>query len=266
MDGCFIAACTVEVRPRCPGTLARCDPSTVPWSVPPHGSEPAGIMTLRGERVRLVPPCHRGGSRSLRWHASAHLCSWLWPWPTARARTDSRIPFSGGSGLLPRPALGQTSLSCSSFLRLGLPSSSRLSLAQPEGVFPGTRLRRDCHCRVRHKRARRQAAGPAELLRRAHLPFWKRDRGERDDTGHVSRALPAARKQGACVVQFAISGAWTLLMALAVVGVLWHTPLDDLGSILLSVGTVSAGAAIFEHVASRKATTGNGRAKVGRWG
>ena len=68
------------------------------------------------------------------------------------------------------------------------------------------------------------------------------------------------------VVQFAISGAWTLLMALAVVGALWHTPLDDLGSILLSVGTVSAGAAIFEHVASRKATTGNGRAKVGRWG
>ena len=38
--------------------------------------------------------------------------------------------------------------------------------------------------------------------------------------------------------------AWTLLMSLAVVGALWHTPLDVVGSILLSVGIVTAGAAV----------------------
>ena len=68
------------------------------------------------------------------------------------------------------------------------------------------------------------------------------------------------------LVQFVISGAWTLLMALAVVGALWHTPLDDLGAILLSIGTVTGGAAILEHVANRKARTGKRRAEVGRWG
>ena len=35
-------------------------------------------------------------------------------------------------------------------------------------------------------------------------------------------------------------------MSLAVVGVLWHTPLDAIGSVLLSVGVVTAGAAVFE--------------------
>jgi hypothetical protein len=45
---------------------------------------------------------------------------------------------------------------------------------------------------------------------------------------------------------------WTILMALAVVGALWHTPLDDLGSILLSTGIVTGGAAAFEHVAHRR--------------
>jgi len=35
-----------------------------------------------------------------------------------------------------------------------------------------------------------------------------------------------------------IGAAWTL-MALAVVGSLWHTPLDDMGSILRSVGIVT---------------------------
>jgi hypothetical protein len=33
-------------------------------------------------------------------------------------------------------------------------------------------------------------------------------------------------------------------MSVAVVGALWHTPLDDIGSVLLSVGFVTAGAAI----------------------
>ena len=68
------------------------------------------------------------------------------------------------------------------------------------------------------------------------------------------------------VVQSAISVAWALLTALAVVGALWHTPLDDLGSILLSVGIVTGGAAIFEPLANRNAGQRNGCAKVGRSG
>ena len=36
--------------------------------------------------------------------------------------------------------------------------------------------------------------------------------------------------------------AWALLMSLAVIGADWHTPLDAVGSILLSVGIVAAGA------------------------
>ena len=39
---------------------------------------------------------------------------------------------------------------------------------------------------------------------------------------------------------------WVLLMSLAVVGARWHTPLDAIGSVLLSVGVVTAGAAVFE--------------------
>jgi hypothetical protein len=37
---------------------------------------------------------------------------------------------------------------------------------------------------------------------------------------------------------------WTFLMSVAVVGAFWHTPIDVVGSILLSVGSVTAGAAI----------------------
>jgi hypothetical protein len=40
-------------------------------------------------------------------------------------------------------------------------------------------------------------------------------------------------------VALVLGAAWTLLMSLAVVGALWHTPADDLGSILLSVGIVT---------------------------
>ena len=46
------------------------------------------------------------------------------------------------------------------------------------------------------------------------------------------------------VITFAAGAAWTLLMSVAVVGALWHTPLDDVGSLLLSVGFVTAGAAV----------------------
>ena len=46
---------------------------------------------------------------------------------------------------------------------------------------------------------------------------------------------------------FALGAAWTLLMSLAVIGARWHTPLDVIGSILLSIGVVTAGAAFFEQ-------------------
>ena len=45
---------------------------------------------------------------------------------------------------------------------------------------------------------------------------------------------------------------WALLMSVAVVGAEWHTPLDCVGSILLSIGIVTAGAAAFESATSRK--------------
>jgi len=47
-------------------------------------------------------------------------------------------------------------------------------------------------------------------------------------------------------VALVLGGAWVLLMSLAVVGAHWHTPLDAIGSVLLSVGVVTAGAAVFE--------------------
>ena len=47
-----------------------------------------------------------------------------------------------------------------------------------------------------------------------------------------------------------IGCAWTLLTAIAVVGALWHTPLDALGSMLLSIGIVTGGVAFYEHLTS----------------
>jgi hypothetical protein len=47
-------------------------------------------------------------------------------------------------------------------------------------------------------------------------------------------------------IAFVFGVAWTGLMAAAVVGALWHTPLDCLGSVLLSLGVVTAGAAIYQ--------------------
>ena len=57
--------------------------------------------------------------------------------------------------------------------------------------------------------------------------------------------------------------AWTLLMSLAVVGALWHTPLDAVGSILLSVGIVTAGAAVFEPAGTRRPFMSAGGARSG---
>jgi membrane-associated phospholipid phosphatase len=48
-------------------------------------------------------------------------------------------------------------------------------------------------------------------------------------------------------ITFALGAAWVMLISLAVVGGLWHTPLDVIGSLLLSVGIVTAGAAVFER-------------------
>jgi membrane-associated phospholipid phosphatase len=67
-------------------------------------------------------------------------------------------------------------------------------------------------------------------------------------------------------VTLVIGAVWTLLMALAVVGALWHTPLDDLGSILLSVSIVSGGASAFEHTATGRHSSEAKRPVVGKRG
>jgi membrane-associated phospholipid phosphatase len=47
------------------------------------------------------------------------------------------------------------------------------------------------------------------------------------------------------IVTLLLGVAWTSLMSLAVVAAIWHTPLDVIGSVLLSVGVVTGGATIF---------------------
>jgi membrane-associated phospholipid phosphatase len=54
------------------------------------------------------------------------------------------------------------------------------------------------------------------------------------------------------VSTFVLGAAWTLLMSIAVVGAFWHTPLDDVGSIFLSVGVVTGGAAILGPLSTRR--------------
>ncbi len=56
---------------------------------------------------------------------------------------------------------------------------------------------------------------------------------------------------------------WALLMSLAVVGAQWHTPLDAVGSILLSVGIVTTGAAVFEWAGTRGPFAGARLAQIG---
>ena len=67
-------------------------------------------------------------------------------------------------------------------------------------------------------------------------------------------ALYPVLGQSARVITFAIGAGWTLLMSVVVVGALWHTPLDDIGSVLLSVGFVTAGAAILGPQKPRKSS------------
>ncbi len=52
-------------------------------------------------------------------------------------------------------------------------------------------------------------------------------------------------------ITFAFGAVWTLLMSLAVIGAFWHTPLDCIGSVLLSAGVVAAGAALLAPRPSR---------------
>jgi len=55
-------------------------------------------------------------------------------------------------------------------------------------------------------------------------------------------------------ITLTIGAGWTLLMSVAVVGGVWHTPLDDIGSVLLSVGFVTAGNAILGPKKPKKTT------------
>lgn len=64
------------------------------------------------------------------------------------------------------------------------------------------------------------------------------------------------------IITFALGTAWVLLMSLAVVGAHWHTPFDALGSVLLSIGVVTAGAAVYERGANRGATGTVGEERV----
>lgn len=60
---------------------------------------------------------------------------------------------------------------------------------------------------------------------------------------------PGLAKPGR-IGMFLLGVVWIALMSAAVVGALWHTPVDALGSLLLSIGVVCAGAAVYEYVAS----------------
>jgi hypothetical protein len=51
-------------------------------------------------------------------------------------------------------------------------------------------------------------------------------------------------------ITFAFGAVWTCVMSAAVVGAIWHTPLDCVGSVLLSLGVVTAGAAIYQPKAA----------------
>jgi hypothetical protein len=54
-------------------------------------------------------------------------------------------------------------------------------------------------------------------------------------------------------VTFFLGAVWVLLMSVAVVGAQWHLPFDALGSVLLSLGVVSTGGAVYESLVPRGA-------------
>jgi hypothetical protein len=75
-------------------------------------------------------------------------------------------------------------------------------------------------------------------------------------------ALYPVLSRWARVSTFVLGAGWTLLMSIAVVGAFWHTPLDDVGSIFLSVGVVTAGAAILGPLPTRRAAVPVAPARV----
>jgi hypothetical protein len=70
-------------------------------------------------------------------------------------------------------------------------------------------------------------------------------------------ALYPVLGKAARVVTFVLGAAWTLLMAVAVLEALWHSPLDCVGSVFLSVGIVTAGAALFTAKPSHQPADGS---------
>jgi membrane-associated phospholipid phosphatase len=68
------------------------------------------------------------------------------------------------------------------------------------------------------------------------------------------------------IITLVLGVAWTLLISLAVIGALWHTPLDAIGSIFLSVGVVAGGAGLLESADGRRFLPDPRRARVGEPG
>ena len=64
-------------------------------------------------------------------------------------------------------------------------------------------------------------------------------------------------------VSLVLGAAWTLLISLAVVGAHWHSPLDAVGSILMSVGIVTACAAVFDQATAREPSMSAVHAQAG---
>ncbi len=56
--------------------------------------------------------------------------------------------------------------------------------------------------------------------------------------------LLGRRSRGALLL---LGTVWVLLMSVAVVGAQWHTVFDAFGSVLLSLGVIAAGGAVFER-------------------
>ena len=87
-------------------------------------------------------------------------------------------------------------------------------------------------------------------------------------SGHVTAACATAfamwlalfpvLKRHARIAAALLGLAWVGLISLAVVGAHWHTPLDAVGSVILSVGIVAAGGAVLELPSVRRATITNG--------
>ncbi len=99
-------------------------------------------------------------------------------------------------------------------------------------------------------------------------------------SGHVTAAsatafamwlalFPLLGKRGR-IIALLVGVTWVLLMSVAVIRALWHTPLDVVGAVLLSVGIISAGGALLESGLLRGAVvggrggprTGNQRARL----